>query len=227
MRGSWNISRLAAGILLAALGVLLGRIPGWAASDEKKVLFAQAYQDALVAFHRKDWRAAQEAIDKARRIDPDDPRGLVLSAKISLKKKDYGGAEANLGEALRLKPQFGPALLVSGDLAFEQRRFAEAFRLYNEALLREPGDKDIILKMLYCQVMLGDLGAAERLLARLSPFDEANPAYYFGKAAIFQGRDKREPRDQKDLLQTARVMYGNDVFAEYLGDYEFLFADRP
>jgi tetratricopeptide (TPR) repeat protein len=227
MRGFGKISRLSAGILLAALGVLFSRTAGWAASDEKKALFAQAYQDALVAFHRKDWRAAQEAVDQARRIDPDDPRGLVLTAKILLKKKDYAGAETNVGEALRRKPQFGPALLVGGDLAFEQRRFAEAFRLYNEALLQEPGDKDIILKMLYCQIMLGDLGAAERLLARLSPFDEANPAYYFAKAAIFQGRDGREPRDHKDLLQTARVMYGNDVFAEYLRDYEFLFADRP
>ena len=89
--------------------------------------------------------------------------------------------------------------------------------------MREPGDKNIILKMLYCQVMLGELGAAERLLARLSPFDEANPAYYFGDAAVFHARGKRQ---ESDLLQTARVMYGNDVFAEYLGDYEFLFADH-
>lgn len=201
----------------------IGGFSARAASEEKKALFAQAYQDALVAFHRKDWAAAEAAVEKARRIDPDDPHGWVLTARILLKKKEYQGAQADLQEALRRKPQFAPALRVSGDLAFDQRRFAEAFRLYNEALLREPGDKDIILKMLYCQILLGDLGAAERLLAQLSPFDEANPAYYFGEAAIFHARGKRQ---EGDLLQTARVMYGNDVFAEYLGDYEFLFADH-
>ncbi|VVM08476.1 hypothetical protein MAMC_02191 [Methylacidimicrobium cyclopophantes] len=223
MRGSWALSRFFSAICLAVGWVLLGGPPLHAASDEKEVLFAQAYQDALVAFHRKDWRAAQEAIDKARRIDPDEPRGLVLTARILLKKKEYELAQADLREALRRRPQFGPALRASGDLAFAQRRFADAFRLYNEALLREPGDKDILLKMLYCQVMLGDLGAAERLLAQLSPFDETNPAYYFGEAAIFHVRGKRQ---ETDLLQTARVMYGNDVFADYLGDYEFLFADH-
>ncbi|MGD9896805.1 MAG: tetratricopeptide repeat protein [Candidatus Methylacidiphilaceae bacterium] len=222
MNRAWHAARRWAAILLATSWALLVGSPGRAASDEKNVLFAQAYQDALVAFHQKDWRAAEAAIDKARRIDPDDPRGLVLMARILLKKKEYEGAEADLREALRRKPQFAPALRVSGDLAFDQRRFAEAFRFYNEALLREPGEKDIVLKMLYCQVMLSDLGAAERLLARLSPFDEANPAYYFGEAAIFHVRGKRQ---EADLLQTARVMYGNDVFAEYLGDYEFLFAD--
>ncbi len=210
-------------ILLAVGSILLGGCSLRAASDGKKALFAQAYQDALVAFHRKDWRAAEAAVEKARRIDPDDPHGWVLTARILLKKKEYEGARADLQEALRRKPQFAPALRVSGDLSFEQRRFAEALRLYNEALLREPGDKNIILKMLYCQVMLGELGAAERLLARLSPFDEANPAYYFGDAAVFHARGKRQ---ESDLLQTARVMYGNDVFAEYLGDYEFLFADH-
>ncbi len=224
MRGfSLPSGRLVA-LILATAWVLLDCFSGRAASGEKKALFAQAYQDALVAFHRKDWRAAEAAVGRARQIDPDDPQGWVLTARILLKKKEYEGAQTNLQEALRRKPQFAPALRVSGDLAFDQRRFAEAFRLYNEALLREPGDKNLILKMLYCQVMVGNLGAAERLLAQMSPFDEANPAYYFGEAAIFHVRG-REPRDGKDLLQTARVMYGNDVFAEYLSDYEFLFAD--
>ncbi|QSR84267.1 tetratricopeptide repeat protein [Methylacidimicrobium sp. B4] len=224
MRGPSLPSGRSVALILAAAWVFLGSFSGRAASSEKKALFAQAYQDALVAFHRKDWRAAEAAVDRARQIDPDDPQGWVLTARILLRKKEYEGARTNLQEALRRKPQFAPALRVSGDLAFDQRRFAEAFRLYNEALLREPGDKNLILKMLYCQVMLGNRGAAERLLAQLSPFDESNPAYYFGEAAIFHARD-REPRDQKDLLQTARVMYGNDVFAEYLSDYEFLFAD--
>ncbi|CAB4244431.1 conserved protein of unknown function [Methylacidimicrobium sp. AP8] len=212
-------------VALLAAGLIVLVVPSVrAASEEKKALFAQAYQDALVAFHRKDWRAAEEAVDRARRIDPDDPQGLVLMARIRIQKKEYEKAQADLREALRRNPQFGPALRASGDLAFAQRRFAEAFRLYNEALLREPDDKDLILKMLYCQVMLGNSGAAERLLARLSPFDETNPAYYFGKAALFRARP-REPRDEKDLLQTARVMYGNEIFAEYLRDFEFLFAD--
>ncbi|CAI9086105.1 hypothetical protein A7K93_07240 [Candidatus Methylacidiphilum fumarolicum] len=191
---------------------------------EKDRVFFQAYQDALVAFKRLKLEEAQKAISRAMELRPNDPRAIVLAARIYLKQKDYERAEKELYKVFKIQPDYGPAYQYLGEVFFAKKDFKEALYRFEQAALHDPMNKEILLKRIYCEIGLGRLLGAENLLSELSAFDEASPGYYFARAALC--RVQKKYADEKNFLDTARIIYGNDAFSQYLADYESLFAKK-
>lgn len=187
-------------------------------------LFAQAYQDALVAFKRLNVEEAQKAILKAQELKPKDPRAIVLAARIFLQKKEYSKAEKELYKVFKIQPDYSPAYQYLGEVFYAKRDYKEALYRFEQAALHDSSNKEILLKRIYCMIGLGRVDSAESLIAGLSAFDESSPGYYFAKAALC--RVLKKYNDEKSLLDTARIIYGNDAFSQYLHDYESLFAKK-
>ncbi|QSR88672.1 tetratricopeptide repeat protein [Methylacidiphilum caldifontis] len=223
-----NLGAKTSRVLWLYFGVLICflKVGGWSADleDQQEGLFAKAYQDALVAFKRLDLDEAQRSILKAQELKPKDPKAIVLAARIFLQKKEYDKAEKELYRVFKLQPDYGAAYQYLGEVFYAKKDYKEALYRFEQAAMHDSSSKEILLKRIYCTIGLGRMDAAENLLSGLSAFDESSPGYYFAKAALCRMRKKYN--EEKKLLDTARIVYGNDAFSQYLRDYESLFAKK-
>ncbi len=71
-------------------------------------------------------------------LQPNDPTGWVLLAKMQEANGDREGSRVSLAEAERLDPQLGSVFIVRAIQAFRDQRFDEALELAREAGRRDP-----------------------------------------------------------------------------------------
>lgn len=67
------------------------------------------YMQAQLAYQKRDFKAAQEAIQRHLKVAPDSPLGLQLAGAIEYELKSYSTAEAHLLKALPNTPELGMA----------------------------------------------------------------------------------------------------------------------
>lgn len=116
-------------------------------------------------------------------------------------------------KALELDPQLDSAHFYLGEAAFAQRYWPEAIEFYRVHAAKTKGAPRTVLKLVYCHIANGNLNEAGQWLARLDPFDDAFPGYYFAKAAFAQAMGKTD--EPAKLLQQARTLYGNAIANEF------------
>ncbi|WP_174582000.1 tetratricopeptide repeat protein [Candidatus Methylacidithermus pantelleriae] len=176
----------------------------------------------LVALGRKDLELAKENAEKAKKLWPSDAYVLGLCGRVALASKNYEEARQWLEKALKENPDSAMTHRFLGD-AYLGKRSLERARLHYEEYLRRAGDDPaILLKVYYCELLLGNSGRVDRIGSKLDAFDPTEPAYYFAKAA----RAKREGKTEevRHWLEEARVFYGESQFARYLEDFQLAFA---
>jgi len=166
-----------------------------------------------------DYKAGrfQEAFDTLNTANTgQDPRVIILKSRILTELKRYNEGEKIL---LPLLTPTGPLeiQMAMADLLLRKRDYNGATKFYNLALAAKPGDPDLMLKLVYSRIGASDLVSAAKLASQLKPLDQANPAYYFARAALAQSTDKRQ--EAEDDIETARTMYGITVTERYLKTY--------
>jgi TolB-like protein/DNA-binding winged helix-turn-helix (wHTH) protein len=128
-------------------------------------------QAVLSQLYRSAPARLDEVIDlmqRARRLDPLEPRYPTALAQIYYFQRttEIDKAEPLLMHALELDPNYFPALYALGGLRFCcQNRIADGIRLAEQALRLDPTATAVRSLLVHMYLDVGDLGAAERLLA--------------------------------------------------------------
>jgi predicted Zn-dependent protease len=221
-----------AGLGLALGAALVLQTPGLHAQDATNAQAAQdnapdtdssPYHQALLNYKSGNYAAARVAIDEAETEKPNDLAVAVLKGRILTEQHDFADGETLLRRYLG--PNGPPAVqLALGDLFLRARDFSHAANLYDQALASKPGDPDIMLKLIYAKISLGNLVAAGKLASLLKPLDPVNPAYYFAKAALSNATGDSAAADED--IETVRTIYGSTVANRYLKIYLAVFSAR-
>ena len=103
-----------------------------------------------------------------------------------------------------------------------RRHFDEASKSYLSLLSTKPDDVDVMLKLIYARVSVGDFVLAGKYLSQLKPLDSVHPNYYFAQAAIEQANGDRVKAEQD--IETVRTIYGITVTNRYLKTYLQVFS---
>jgi len=120
------------------------------------------YLDGKLAAHRRDWRQATAALERARQAAPDQPMIVVELARALRKAKRGAEAGKVLAEARARWPGHAEVWLASGELLGKQLP-AEAMRAFRRAIELAPDDERAYLGL----ARLEPAAAAEVTLRRL------------------------------------------------------------
>jgi len=172
------------------------------------------YHVALLAYKAAHF---QEALDTLNQGAPktQDEKIIILKSRILTELGQYDEGIKLLTPLLT--PGSSDVQLAIADLLMRKRDFNGASKYYNQLLTSKPGDPDLILMMVYTRVGASDLVTAAKIASTLKPLDQANPSYYFARAALAQSTDKSQ--EAEDDIETARTMYGITVTNHYLKTY--------
>ncbi len=120
-------------------------------------------------------REALEMIEKARRLDPLDPRLDVLKASYLLwGSGDTAQAARVLEAVLERNPLYVPALVRLSDVRWcGSGKFAESVAMAEQAVALDPGNEPAWRQLAYSYLGMGEDKAAESALSHVT----GNPAY--------------------------------------------------
>ncbi len=156
-----------------------------------------AYMDALIAFNRKDYPRANDAITLSLASAPKSGLAQLLAGAISTAMNQPAQAETHLAEAVRLNPNGLYARKLLTSVYLKQRQPQKADEVLAPALAAAPNDGTLVSLAGEVALMKGDFNGA---------------AKYFDKAA------KINPADANIRTQGAAVDFarGDDAsgFAE-------------
>jgi TolB-like protein/DNA-binding winged helix-turn-helix (wHTH) protein len=149
----------------------------------------------------------------AMRLDPQEPRyPTALAAIYNFQHTiEIDKAEPLLTRALELDPNYFPALYALGVLRFCcQNRIADGIRLAEQALRLDPSSTAVRGVLIHMYLDIGDLPAAEHLLANINQNQSAWVAIYayrheWQKAAAIMYNDRA--RANIPILPDARYGY--------------------
>ncbi|MCK7555339.1 tetratricopeptide repeat protein [Chitinophaga sedimenti] len=99
------------------------------------------YLLALCYLQIDDYKEAEEVIENAQSISPNDDRFFYLKARILADKKDYRKAGEMIAEAVSLNPHMPHYYGVWSQILLLQRNFTEALRKSEEGLSLDPEDQ--------------------------------------------------------------------------------------
>jgi TolB-like protein/DNA-binding winged helix-turn-helix (wHTH) protein len=150
---------------------------------------------------------------RAMRLDPQEPRYPTALAEIYnfQHTTEIDKAEPLLARALELDPNYFPALYALGALRFCcQNRIADGIRLAEQALRLDPSSTAVRSVLIHMYLDVGDVRAAEQLLANVNQNQSAWVAIYayrheWQKAAAIMYNDGA--RANIPILPDARYGY--------------------
>jgi tetratricopeptide (TPR) repeat protein len=177
------------------------------------------YQEAFVAYKSGKLDDALARTNDLLAKPPNDAALLLLKGRILIKQGKYKESQDSLFQANGLNPELHEVHYYLGESAFLQAHWGEAVQYYRVYLSKAPGQREALLKIIYCYLAAGDLANSSKLITGLDPADDQSPAYYFARAALAFATDK--PAEYQEALQQARTIYGNDVYGEYEPDLLF------
>ena len=109
-------------------------------------------------------QSAQEAIEKARAIEPDAEGIAVTSAQVLLASDDERGAITVLDEAIRVHPERPQPYVLLGSLLANKGKWAELVSYLKGGLEKNPGEAQIRQLLLVAYLSQDRADEAERLL---------------------------------------------------------------
>lgn len=133
------------------------------------------YLQALLAYQKKDFAAAREAIQQELRLAPDYVPGLLLAGVIEIELKSYAQAEANLLKVLQRVPDQSlarRALIVNYLRSAQPEKALEAVRP-----VLETAENDSNMMALAGEVYMqnGDIAEAARYFEKAATLDPKDP----------------------------------------------------
>ncbi|MFZ5805645.1 MAG: tetratricopeptide repeat protein [Verrucomicrobiota bacterium] len=179
------------------------------------------FLSAFEAYKSGSFDEALQAIENDLKQTPKSAASLELKGKILTAQKQYRQAEEIFKIALEADPQFYSVRYSFGDLAFAQRKWTEALHHYIAFYDKTKDLRDALIKMIYCQIAIGQFAEANRLATGLDPSDREHPGYYFAHAAI--ERSSGQDAKAQNFLQQAQTHYGIPLYQQYLRDYLWIF----
>ncbi|MGW0084879.1 tetratricopeptide repeat protein [Streptomyces sp. NPDC003393] len=134
---------------------------------------------------------AEQALEHALRLAPDDDRALAGRAALAAARHDFTGALTYADRALEQNPYSERALSSRIDALVELGRYDEASKAADTADTRRPG-VPVFTRYAYVHELRGETGTARRVLERAlssatSPGDVAYVASQLGRLAWNQG----------------------------------------
>lgn len=136
---------------------------------------------------QKRFEAAEEEMEKAVALLPDDPTTLVNLASLHMAKKDYRVCITKISDVL------------------EDPR-------HNTNISQEVRDI-LIFRIFLCHLMLGEIAQAEEWVRELSPISDT-PLFYYSRAALcLYMRDA--PGAQRDLKSAANIFASGGLLVPY------------
>jgi TolB-like protein/DNA-binding winged helix-turn-helix (wHTH) protein/Tfp pilus assembly protein PilF len=136
-----------------------------------------------IEVHR--FEEALAVIDRARLVDPLNPRSHYVKGRMLAGVGQFADAEALYLRALQIAPDYYPALLRLGEVRVEQGQFAEAVRLGERAAAIEPASHWAWFALADFYLDIGDADAARSVLA-----DQADDTQWTS-LCMFEGKIER------------------------------------
>lgn len=173
------------------------------------------YLGELLIDNRRSIKEGLAAIERARLLDPLDPRGPYYAGLVEFFRGDVAAGERLMIETLKLRPDYAPALARLGwSSARRGGRLADAVKLGEQALRIDPESQWLRGYLLSWYLDLGDAEAARSLLVQHVPDRGMAIELYFYErqydraAALIYARPEEFERcgvDPDALLEHARA----------------------
>ncbi|MBA3506085.1 MAG: PEP-CTERM system TPR-repeat protein PrsT, partial [Betaproteobacteria bacterium] len=165
------------------------------------------YLQALLAYQKKDFAAAREAIQQELRLAPDYVPGLLLAGVIEIELKSYAQAEANLLKVLQRVPDQSlarRALIVNYLRSAQPEKALEAVRP-----VLETAENDSNMMALAGEVYMqnGDIAEATRYFDKAALLDPKDPSKRTARA-LSQLAGGETDRPLRELEQVAATDTG-------------------
>ncbi len=212
-------------ICLAILTLVFAAIPAQAqrvVSATERTEAQALLQQAYASYESGDYPQAHILIDKAEKLQPDQPDGWNLRGAVFLKEGIYDKAGAAFARAVALDPKLWAAQFNLGEVAFRQKDYRRARARFEELLDQTDRYKEAnrwelaAYKAYITSLLMGDDSAARKKLAKI-PAKGATPAYLYAQAALSFSR--KDVATAQKTISTAQATYPaaqNDLFADSL-----------
>ena len=181
------------------------------------------YQQAFAAYQAGDYAQAQDLIEKADALKPDQPDGWNLRGMVYLKQNAFNKAEAAFNRAVSLDPKLWAAQFNLAEAPFQGKDYARARARFEKLIdqtdrFKEPKEWELVqYKAFLSCLLMGDGAAAEKKLARLPTTGGATPAYLYAQASLaFSRKDAAGARKSLAAAQGAFSPLLNDMFSNSL-----------
>lgn len=196
---------------------------GYVISAQDRARATALSQQAYVTFQAGDYGQALGLLSQSDQLRPDQPDGWNLRGMIFLKQKAYDQAQTAFARAVALDPGLWAAQFNLAEVFFQRKDFARARARFERLLSQTDRFKEgtkwelVQYKTLVACVLMGDVPAADKKLAKLSPRGASTPAYQYAQAALAFGR-KNPAQAQKSVAaaQTTFPAAINDLFSDSL-----------
>ncbi len=201
----------------------LAKLPPWQAafarlSKEKRLAFAQAFQNAKNAYASEQWSVCLAQLNDCELIYPDNPNVWNLRACALLSGNELDEAETYIARSLKLNPKDDIALMCEAELFMRRRDFQACIPKLEQLRQLHSNKEDRTLldtftfRQLLCHLMLRQKMEARALVADITPMTDS-PLYYFSEAAfcVYEGNSQ----GAMEPLRSATSVYGNNATSSY------------
>ncbi len=181
------------------------------------------YQQAFAAYQTGDYAQAQDLVEKADALKPDQPDGWNLRGMVYLKQNAFDKAEAAFSRAVSLDPKLWAAQFNLAEAPFQGKDYARARARFEKLIdqtdrFKTPKEWELVqYKAFLSCLLMGDHAAADKKLAKLPATGGTTPAYQYAQASMaFSRKDAAGARKSLTAAQGAYSPLLNDMFSNSL-----------
>lgn len=158
-----------------------------------------------------------KSLDEVLQLEPENPRAVLLLARVRLESGQLNAARNAVAEALLLMPDSAEPSYVAGMIAERGENWPEAIRFYSRASDMSPDDPDYLAAQIEAMMALGQSGDALALLdSRMSRFDNEPRLRYL--AAEIHRSMGQSASAARELRMAARNDSGSVILQDDLGE---------
>jgi len=162
---------------------------------------------------KKDTQKAKEAIDEAKKIDPNNINVILTQATIEYQLGNKEKFTELMKEAVKLQPD-NPSLFFNiGVVSMDQGKADEAIAAYKKAIELKPDYSDAWLNLSYAEIA-DDKKLVEEMEANINDFDKfdeikAKQLAMYRKALPTFEKALEYNQDRTDFMKTVMALYEN------------------
>ena len=137
-----------------------------------------------------DVAEAEEAVDRARELEPGNARAAVLKARLRQRADDIEGALRVLEDFIELVPASATARMVHARMLVDARRYEQARAEFEHLVAEEPENDDARYALALLLVQTDRLDEAMRQFERLANHESRRDAAYYYLARIAESQER-------------------------------------
>ena len=181
------------------------------------------YKSAFAAYDAGDLVRANDLLDQAEKLKPDQADGWNLRGAVYLKQGAYAKAEAAFSRAVALDPNLWAAQFNYAEVAFRSKNYPLARARFDRLgtqtdRFKQKNQWELVqYKAFIASLMANDEPGAQKRLAKLPATGGATPAYAYAQAALaYRHKDALGAEKSLSGAQTAYNATLNNLFSESL-----------